>query len=538
MLSEKVGQIGTENEEPISTIKQHSSRKAPNNQVGEGQGYGRHGASRTRKSLEGWISSLGSPLEDIERNIGTLRERSRDLYMGSPISTGALRTLVTNVVGSGLRLNASIDAEFLKLTEEEADAWETHVEREFALWSESKACDVTRMNDFYQLQQLSFLSMLVSGDTFAILPYHKRVGVPYELTIQLLEADRICSPGGFETYTDTTIVNGVETDKKGEVIAYHVANKHPKSITSVQNKWTRLEKYGKKSGRPNILHLIEMERPEQRRGVPILAPVIETLKQLTRYSDAELMAAVISGMYTLFVTSESPESDTMGRGISPDDEIDFGNDFDEDIQVGNGTVNFLREGEKIQESNPGRPNVAFDGFVTSMCRQIGVALEIPYEVLMKHFTSSYSASRGALLEAWKMFKRRRQFVATNFCQPIYEEFLVEGIAKGRIYAPGYFTDPMVRKSYSKAEWHGPTQGQLDPLKEVNAAAKRIDEGLSTRTREANELTGTNFFENHSLRVREERARREAGLDSASMKQPTPVLEPEKEDDEEDDRDDK
>lgn len=515
------------NEEHIPTKRprQRVSQNSPNNQFGEGQGYARYGASRTRKSLAGWESSLGSALEDIERNIGTLRERSRDLYMGAPIATGALRTLVTNVVGYGLRLNASIDAEFLKMTEEEADRWETHVEREFALWSESKACDVTRMNDFYQLQQLSFLSMLVSGDTFVLLPYHKRIGVPYELTIQLLEADRICSPGGFETYTDTVVVNGVETDTKGEVIAYHVANKHPKSITSLQNKWVRIEKYGKKSGRPNILHLIEMERPEQRRGVPILAPIIETLKQLTRYSDAELMAAVISGMYTLFVTSKSPNADAMSGGISPDDEIDFEGEADENIQIGNGAVNFLQEDEDIKESNPGRPNTAFDGFVTSMCRQIGVALEIPYEVLMKHFTSSYSASRGALLEAWKMFKRRRQFVATNFCQPIYEEFLVEGIAKGRIYAPGYFTDPMIRKSYSKAEWHGPTQGQLDPLKEVNAAAKRIEEGLSTRTREANELTGTNFFENHSLRVREENVRREAGF-GLSIDAPTIVDEKE------------
>lgn len=519
-----------------SIFTRQKNVKEASNHIGEGQGYGRHGASRERKSLAGWVSSLGSATEDIERNISTLRERSRDLFMGSPIASGALRTMVTNVVGPGLRLNSSIDADFLKLSKEEADAWETHVEREFALWSESKACDITRMNDFYELQALAFLSMCMSGDTFVLLPYHERAGMPYNLTVQILEADRVCTPGDFENYTDTKIVNGAEVDGKGEVIAYHIAKIHPKSIASFNNSWTRIEKYGKQTGRPNILHLIMMERPEQRRGVPMLAPVIETLKQLSRYSDAELMAAVISGMYTLFVTSELPDANTMGGGVSPDDEINFDDDNEGDIQIGNGTVNFLREGEKIQESNPGRPNTAFDGFVTSMCRQIGVALEIPYEVLMKHFTSSYSASRGALLEAWKMFKSRRNFFSTNFCQPIYEEFLAEGIAKGRIYAPGFFTDPMIRKAYCLAEWNGPTQGQIDPLKEVNAATKRIEEGLSTRTREAMELTGTSFFENHSLRVREEEARREAGLDTASMKQPAPVQPIEKENDKEDDSD--
>lgn len=101
-----------------------------------------------------------------------------------------------------------------------------------------------------------------------------------------------------------------------------------------------------------------------------------------------------------------------------------------------------------------------DGFVTSICRQIGAALEIPYELLLKNFTSSYSASRGALLEAWKMFKMRRDWLSNGFCQPIYEEFLAEGIAKGRIYAPGFFADPMARKAYCGAEWNGPSQGQI------------------------------------------------------------------------------
>lgn len=517
--------------------KQLAMEAAPavTNEAGEGQGYARYGASTERRALMGWISSLASPLEDIERNIAQLRSRSRDLYMGAPIAGGAVKTVVTNVVGPGLRLNAKIDKDLLKMTADEADEWETHVEREFKLWSESKTCDAARMNNFYELQALAFLSFLMSGDTFALLPMKRRIGMPYELTVQLLEADRVCSPNDIELFNDDKIVNGVEVDKYGEVIAYHIANKHPKSLMALDNKWVRVEKYGKRSGRVNALHLIYMERPEQRRGVPFLAPVIETLKQLSRYSDAELMAAVISGFYTIFVTSESPNAESLGGGISPDDEIDF-DGANEDIQVGNGAVNFLQEGEKIQESNPGRPNTAFDGFVTSICRQIGVALEIPYEVLMKHFQSSYSASRGALLEAWKMFRVRRSFLATNFCQPIYEEFLAEGIAKGRIYAPGFFDDASIRKAYCGAEWNGPTQGQLDPLKEVNAAEKRVESGFSTRTREAQELTGTVYFENHELRVREEAVRRAAGLDTASLKAPAqlspPVLPPEQDEDEE------
>ncbi|MGE7113239.1 phage portal protein [Lysinibacillus sp. NPDC047702] len=471
-------------------------------------GYGNHGASTKKKSLAGWLASGGSAIEDIEHNIPALRKRSRDLFMGAPIATGALKSTVTNVVGSGLKLNAQIDYEYLGMTPEEADAWETNTEREFEFWASSKDCDVTRMNNFYELQQLAFLSELQSGDVFALLPLVKRVTTPYELTVQLVEADRVCNSSINAMSLDNKIVNGVEIDSKGEVIAYHIANYHPDSAMAVHNKWQRVEKFGVKTGRLNVLHLMEMERPEQRRGVPVLASVFEPLKQLNRYSEAELMASVISGMFTVFVTTEAPQGGDFG-GISAGDEIDP--DDDTTVELGNGLVNYLNEGEKVETTNPGRPNTAFDGFVTSICRQIGVALEVPYEVLMKHFTSSYSASRGALLEAWKMYKRRRDWLANDFCQPIYEEFLAEAIAKGRIHAPGFFDDPIIRKAYVKAEWNGPTQGQLDPKKEVEAAELRVQGGFSTRTKETIELTGGDFFGNHNLRVIEEKLRREAGL---------------------------
>lgn len=494
-------------------------------------GYGNHGASTRKNSTAGWITANASVLEDIEDNVEKLRERSRDLYMGAPIATGALKSLVTNIIGSGLKLNTQIDYEYLGMTLEEADEWETKTEREFELWAESKNCDTQRMNNFYEIQQLAFLSQLLSGDCFTITPMIKRPNSPYELTLQLIEADRVCNPSNIPTM-DKRIINGVEIDEKGEVIAYHIANHHPNSRFGIANKWTRIEKYGKTTGRPNILHLMEMERPEQRRGVPILSPVIDSLKQLARYSDAELMSAVISAMFTAFVETEAPPPGEFG-GIDADNQLDSSDD-DSDIELGNGLVNFLREGEKVSFANPSRPNTAFDAFVTSICRQIGVALEIPYEVLMKHFTSSYSASRGALLEAWKMYKKRREQFAADFCQPIYELFLMEAIAKGRIYAPGFFDDPVIHKAYCGAEWNGPTQGQLDPLKEVNAAEKRVALGVSTRTRETTELTGGDFFAYLRLRQLEEKMLKEAGLSSTNKKSSEIAAQPREEVEEDED----
>lgn len=76
-------------------------------------GYGNYGASHTKKSLAGWLYGGGSAKEDIQDNLSTLRQRCRDLYMGVPLATGALKTCRTNVIGSGLRLKSQIDYEAL-----------------------------------------------------------------------------------------------------------------------------------------------------------------------------------------------------------------------------------------------------------------------------------------------------------------------------------------------------------------------------------------------------------------------------------------
>ena len=153
-------------------------------------GYSNYGASRSKKSLLGWISRGGSPKEDISDNIKTLRQRSRDLFMGAPIATSALKTTRTNVIGAGLRLKSQIDGEFLGLTPEETRNLETQIEREFSLWAESKNCDVERVNDFYELQQVAFLSWIMNGDAFVMLPTIKRINEIYDIRILLIEADR------------------------------------------------------------------------------------------------------------------------------------------------------------------------------------------------------------------------------------------------------------------------------------------------------------------------------------------------------------
>jgi lambda family phage portal protein len=499
-------------------------------------GYDQGGASHTKKSMRGWITSAVSPKDDIDQSLETLRARSRDLFMNSPIGSAALKTARTNVIGPGLKLKSRINGEFLGLTTEQADAWAGKVEKEFNLWAESKHSDALRMNDFYDQQGIIFLGMLMNGDSFAVFRQAERKPwMPYGLRLHLIEADRVSTPLGQgvlgnqvegKTSNGNRVISGVEIDGDGALLAYHISNTYPTETgysSTELRKWVRVEAYGPTTGRPNILHLMEADRAEQRRGVPLLAPVIETLKQITRYTEAELMAAVISGMFTVFIKSQGPSSEIpLGNMVEPEQQV--APNEPNNYEMGNGAINVLGEGEEVQIANPTRPNANFDPFVSALSRYIGAALEIPYELLLKSFQSSYSASRAALLEAWKMFRMRRTWTAKEFCQPVYEEWLAEAVALGRIHAPGFFNDPAIRKAWCAAEWNGPAPGQLDPVKEANASKLRVEQGLSTREREAIETNGSDFWTNVQQLVVENEELRKAGVVSTT---PAPT-DPEKE----------
>ena len=282
-------------------------------------GYSEAGASRTRRALKGFNAHSGSPNEDINWNNYTLRQRGRMLYMSSPLATSAINTNRTKAVGIGLTLKPAIDRETLGLSPEAAEEWQRHTKAEFLLWAKRKdACDATGMNNFNAMQQLALVSWLMSGD---VLPLFKRRPPdrirPYSLRIHLVEADRVRTPMeyGGTTYpnitngknpnTENRIFDGVEVDASGMVVAYFVHSTYPWEATMAENKWVRVEAYGKKTGLPNILHIMGSERPDQYRGVTYLAQVMEPLLQLRRYTDSALMMALVQSFFTAWIITKS-----------------------------------------------------------------------------------------------------------------------------------------------------------------------------------------------------------------------------------------
>lgn len=483
------------------------------------------GASRMLRSMISWLPGLGSPRQDTptgERE--TLISRSRDAYRNHMLGRAAITRAATNVVGMGLTVRSNVDGAALGLDDEQTSALNDQIGRLFRLWAESPAeCDAEATLDFYMMQRLAFVSALVSGDVFGFTPWERRTGGIFGTKLQLLEAERVGNPLGYRD--NPREVDGVRIDKLGRPLAIRVCEGYPSDPQTRQG-WSWVPVFGEATGRRRILHLLnDKDRPGATRGVPYLAPILEPLQKLERFSQAELTAAVISAMFTVAIKHESSDDDPgLGGSTLWDEQSDdpgkperqvvqsdreHSTDGD-NLTLGEGAVWDLEDGAEPVTINPARPNAQFDPFFVAIVKEIGAALEQPAEVMLMHFSTSYTAARAAFNQLWKFIKQRRHALTVQWCQPIYELILDEMVASGQLDAPGY-SDPATRRAYARAIWIGEPLGSLNEQVDARAATERIANGTSNEHIETMALHGEDWHDVAQDRAREIRWKVDNGV---------------------------
>ncbi|CAN7584987.1 phage portal protein [Devosia sp. LjRoot16] len=471
---------------------------------------GYEAARRSTRRTRNWRAGEGSPAADILPDLGILRGRSRDLERNNPIALGAINTKVNGVVGAGLRLRSVLDAKVLGIAAEDRAEIQYQIEREWDLFC--READFTGLMHFDDQQRLIFHSARVSGDLGIARRYRKRPGETYGTRIVLVEADRISNPN---RATDTAEVQGgVKLAADGEVLGCYITDRHPGERSAQPLRWNYMPRRGS-SGLLQFILAAEITRPGQVRGVPMFAAVEESLKQLGDYSAAELKAA-INDAYLFAFEKLATVVDDDGQPIVMAPEGGVPDEAGE-LTLEDLAITTLAPGSDVQVKKPERPNTAFNGFFEAFCKQIGVALGIPMEVLLAHFSSSFSAARGALEVAYKGFMVDQAWFIRTVLDPIREWQFTEMVASGRFDAPGFFDDPIKRAAWLGRVWIGPTRIQINPQVEANADKTDIEMNVKSREQVMTERTGGDF-DTKSAQILHEREVLGAGEAAAAPQQ--------------------
>lgn len=467
-------------------------------------------ASLSAREMSSWRPMAGSPDSDLLDELPTLVSRSRDLARNHGVASGAIQTLVDNVVGTGLRLSALPDYKALGKDKDWADSWSRKTEALWRSWADTTECDASKSLTFNGLTTQMFRSGLINGEALALPLWLPNRSQAFATTIQLIEPDRLGNPN--DRINDANIRAGIEVDSYGAPLAYWIAKTHPgDQLLGVSNNAQEYERISARTrfGRQRVIHVHDKERTGQSRGKPIFSSIMPLFKMLDHYERSEMQAAVVNAMIAAFIeTPLDGESISEMFGGSGEDYMAARNEWQ--VKLQGGAVIPIFPGDKVAPFTPSRPNSAYSSFVENILRHIGTGLNLPFELLMKDFSkTNYSSARAALMEAWRYFIGRRHWLATYWAKPVYELWLEEAINKGMIEAPGFYQNKAL---WCRCKWIGPGRGWIDPVKEAKASKIRLEIGLSTLEDEC-ATQGLDWEEVLEQRAREQTKMRELGLNT-------------------------
>lgn len=363
-----------------------------------------------------------------------LRARSRDLVRNNPYARKAVNVIVTNTVGTGIK--PGFQSRSANRVQQYKSAWNS--------WAESTACDFDGQRDFYGLQAAVLRTVAESGEAL-IVRRRSRRNVPLEL--QLLEADYLDSSRDIREKPDGGyIIQGVEFNKAGKRIGYWLYDGHPGEYGFRQSRFVKAA---------DVLHIYEVLRPGQVRGIPFGTSAMLRLKDFDDYEDAELVRQKIAACFAAFVVDADPAS-SGGTG---------GSEMIERLEPG--IIEHLPAGKTIEFASP--PTTQnYDNYSRKILQAIASGYGITYEALTGDL-SNVNFSSGRM--GWLEMARQIELWQWNMMIPM----LCSGVW-------GWFEDAAgiglgLNRGDLSVSWTCPRREMIDPLKETNAKIAQVRSGL-------------------------------------------------------------
>lgn len=503
-------------------------------------GGGLEGASRTDRELALWRPNFGSPDQIINGVKEIADARSVDMVQNDGYATGVVATHRDSIVGSVFRLNAQPEWQVMGMTESVAEGWvedfQTIVESRFNITAESNShwLDASRRQTVTEMVRLAVGGFVYTGEVCAVPDWIRESARPCKTAVLMVSPSRLLNPYGIMdglyppgNAIGQRIKRGIEMDFRGKHLAYHLRNSHPGDFLDFQSaQWQRIDAE-KPWGRKQFLYINEPLQIEQTRGIADMVAVLKLLKMTKQYSEITLQNAVINASYAAAVESELPPAEIVAAlgGGEEGYELAFSNYLAmlgeyvgeaNNISIDGAKIPHLFPGTKLSMKPVGTPGGVGTGYEASLLRKIAATLGVSYEELARDYSKvSYSSARASMSQTWRFMQSRKKIVADKFAAMIYSLWLEEEIAQGNVpLPPGWTRDdyykPLMSDAISQCTWIGSGRGQIDELKETQAAILKIKAGLSTYEEECARL-GNDFRRVFAARAREEKLIKKYGL---------------------------
>lgn len=497
------------------------------------------GASRFSNELGLWSSPILSADQEIIPEKGQVDVRVRDLMRNDAFVRNGVTIKQDSIVGERFLLNSKPNYKILGLDEVWAEEFQEEVEAKFTLWAESPSNhpDASRMNTLTGLIRMIVGINAMAGESLTSVEWLRDVGRPFNTCFQLIDLDRLSNPN---LEADTrTLRGGVKRNDFGAPVGYYIRNGHPSDMMDPGSYTWKYVPIAKPWGRIQMIHMVDQWRPDQSRGISMLVSAIKETKMGKQFRDIVLQNAVLNATYAASIESDLPSDVAMAQAGGGDKHAlnNFAADYLASINeyVG-GTRNLQIDGVKIPVFFPGTkmklqpagtPGGLGTNFEQSLHRYTAAALGIGYSEFSKDFSdANYSNLKAELAGTERHMRVQKRQNADRAANHFFALWLEEALNKGEITAmprnaPSFY-EGLNKEAYCEASWIGASMGQIDELKETQAAVLRLNNGLSTREDELAKL-GKDWRPVLAQLSREKKAAEALGLEFGADKSSTNMM---------------
>lgn len=377
-----------------------------------------------------------------------LTQRARRFVTEDPVGARILEANKADLVGDGIRYRSAHPSDAVRET----------LQRDFSNWGET--ADAAGLCDFAGLQAAVAGDLVVSGE--ALLAFSAAPdGGP---TLRRLDPDQLAADITRPTEAGGHVIQGVEFDRDGRIVAYHVrrtAQGDPFRATSLE---------AVRMPASEIIHVFRPLLPGQVRGISWFAPVLLSAADLNKLNDALIQRTLVSALHTAFITTDNSTLPYDG---------DHKASGEMEVSMEPGAAVVLEPGQGVEFGNV--PNA--DGatqLMTDTLRHIASGAGVTYESASGDYSSvNFSSARMAKLEHRRFISAvQRHSLIFQFCRPVIRRFVRWQVLRGRVSARAFVTDP---RAFEASRWLPPAWSAIDPAKEAKAAEIELKNNLRSRS---------------------------------------------------------
>lgn len=435
LLDRIVGRIS-----PAAGVRRYSARVAHAHLL---RAY--DGASKGR-GTDGWTTSNKAADAEIGPAQALLRDRMRDLVRNNPTAAKATSSLITHMVGVGIRPRAKTgNPDKDKLINDLFEEW-------------SKQCDADGRTDFYGQQALALRLMIEGGESVTLQrPRRRQDGLKVPLQIQIIEGDHIDSSKNQTTDDGGTIRYGIQYDVIGRRKAYWLFPDHPGDLNPIIGRSMASAPVDAR----RVIHLFERQRT-QSRGVPWGTPALRHLRDIDDWANAELVRKKMEACQVGIVFGSGEEDSQLAPVVEDAD----GNKVE---QFEPGMIGYARNGKSIQFNTPGStPSVREWNSV--MDHRVAAAYRVPYELITGDLREVNFSSARISMDDFRMLVEMIQWLLLIpvFCLPIWNWFCAFAYLNGQIDSP---TVPV--------EWDPPEFQSVNPFQDAQTDLLEVRAGFAS-----------------------------------------------------------